>query len=289
MYTDENGKRWYKGNLHTHTTCSDGKFSPEDTASLYRRHGYDFLALTDHWVLSANGTDDGLLLLSGAEYNFGQNVREGIFHIVGTALERDPGVSREDSPQTCIDKIRAAGGMAHLAHPAWSLNTPEQIFSLAGLDATEVYNSVSGMPRNCRPDSGFLLDLTAARGFFLPLIAADDTHFYNEADTCRSYIMVQAEECSREAILAAVRSGNFYATQGPRLSVVREGRILRVRCSPAAAVVCYTDTVWENHRADVGENLTEAEFSLAPAVTFARIEVIDADGNRAWSSYFDMR
>jgi len=289
MYIDEQGQTWYKGNLHTHTTRSDGKSTPEDTAVLYRRHGYDFLALTDHWVVSENGNSEGLLLLSGAEYNFGQNVREGIFHIVGTGMVCDPGVTREDSPQACVDKIRAAGGLVHLAHPAWSLNTPQQIASLSGLDATEVYNSVSGLPRNCRPDSGFILDLMAAQGCFLPLIAADDTHFYYEADTCRSFIRVRAEECSREAIIAAIRRGDFYATQGPHLSVHLDGRKLRVHCSPAAAIICYTDTVWENHRADVGDGITEAEFTLAPAVTFARIEVMDADGNRAWSNYFDMR
>ncbi|MBQ4042371.1 MAG: CehA/McbA family metallohydrolase [Clostridia bacterium] len=288
MFQDEQGCRWLKGNLHTHTTRSDGKASPEESAALYREHGYDFLALTDHWVVSENESVDGLLLLSGAEYNFGQNVREGIFHIVGTGMEHDPGVTRQDSPQTCVDKIRAAGGLVHLAHPAWSLNTPEQIASLTGLDAAEIYNSVSGLPRNCRPDSGFILDLCAAQGNFLPLIAADDTHFYYEADTCRSFIRVRADECSRRAILAAVRRGDFYATQGPHLTVTREDRILRVRCSPASAVICYTDTVWENHRADTGENLTEAQFTAADAATFARIEVIDAQGNRAWSPFFDM-
>ena len=40
--------KWYKGNIHTHTTESDGDASPERVVSWYRRHGYDFLVLSDH-------------------------------------------------------------------------------------------------------------------------------------------------------------------------------------------------------------------------------------------------
>ena len=44
--------RWYKGNLHTHTLWSDGNDFPEMIADWYRTQGYNFLALSDHNVLS---------------------------------------------------------------------------------------------------------------------------------------------------------------------------------------------------------------------------------------------
>ncbi len=44
--------RWYKGNLHTHSLWSDGNDFPEMIADWYRGHGYQFLALSDHNVLS---------------------------------------------------------------------------------------------------------------------------------------------------------------------------------------------------------------------------------------------
>jgi hypothetical protein len=44
--------RWYKGNLHTHTYWSDGDDFPEMVADWYKSHGYDFLALSDHNILS---------------------------------------------------------------------------------------------------------------------------------------------------------------------------------------------------------------------------------------------
>ncbi len=42
--------KFYKGNLHTHTTRSDGSSEPEETAKRYRQEGNSFLAITDHWV-----------------------------------------------------------------------------------------------------------------------------------------------------------------------------------------------------------------------------------------------
>jgi len=44
--------RWFKGNTHAHTLWSDGTRAPELVTSWYREHGYDFLVLSDHNVLS---------------------------------------------------------------------------------------------------------------------------------------------------------------------------------------------------------------------------------------------
>ena len=44
--------RWWKGNLHTHSLWSDGDDFPEMIAEWYRTHGYHFLALSDHNVMS---------------------------------------------------------------------------------------------------------------------------------------------------------------------------------------------------------------------------------------------
>src|SRR5450432_4204686 len=43
--------RWFKGNLHTHSLWSDGNDYPEMIVDWYARHGYRFLALSDHNVL----------------------------------------------------------------------------------------------------------------------------------------------------------------------------------------------------------------------------------------------
>ena len=44
------GKRFYKGQFHTHTYWSDGRAFPEQSIQFYRETGYNFLALSDHNV-----------------------------------------------------------------------------------------------------------------------------------------------------------------------------------------------------------------------------------------------
>ncbi|MGB3329332.1 MAG: hypothetical protein WBA46_10290, partial [Thermomicrobiales bacterium] len=42
--------RFFKGNLHTHSTRSDGALTPDAVIAAYRERGYDFLVLTDHFL-----------------------------------------------------------------------------------------------------------------------------------------------------------------------------------------------------------------------------------------------
>ena len=38
----------FKAALHTHSTCSDGRFRPEEVIAFYENAGFDVLAFTDH-------------------------------------------------------------------------------------------------------------------------------------------------------------------------------------------------------------------------------------------------
>ncbi|MDO5377858.1 MAG: CehA/McbA family metallohydrolase [Clostridia bacterium] len=278
---------WLRGNLHMHTKRSDGRLPFEEAVALYEDAGYDFIAVTDHWVVSENGqTPGGMLLLSGCEYNVGEHVREGVYHIVGVGMEREPALSRSQpglAPQGIVDAIHEAGGLAILAHPAWSLNSAEAVSRLAGLDGTEIYNTTSGFPMNARPYSGLFVDQLASMGVLLPCMAADDAHHY-QADVFGGYLMVHARRRSREAILAAIREGSFYATQGPRVSLTVEDGVARVSCSPASHVVFYSDSIWNAQRVSSGEGITQAACRLLPQETFVRAEVIDAQGRTAYTS-----
>src|SRR5438128_9135021 len=55
------GATWYKGNIHTHTTDSDGQQTPAQVIQWYIDHGYNFLALTDHnWFSSSESAGFGV-------------------------------------------------------------------------------------------------------------------------------------------------------------------------------------------------------------------------------------
>lgn len=46
------GKKWFKGNMHTHSYWSDGDEFPEMIMDWYKTRGYHFVALTDHNILA---------------------------------------------------------------------------------------------------------------------------------------------------------------------------------------------------------------------------------------------
>ena len=174
MYTDIFGKKRYKINLHTHTTMSDGRRTPEEVARIYRDAGYDAVAFTDPWKFGSEGELEGLKILSGVEYNLpNENTKNGLFHVIAVGMHHDPMIPNNDTltEQDLIDAIHSAGGLAILAHPAWSLNTPSQILKFNGFDATEIYNSVSEAHMSRRPDSSLIVDMLGAQGCLLPLLA----------------------------------------------------------------------------------------------------------------------
>ena len=291
MIKDMFGTDRLKINLHLHTTESDGHKTPEEAAAIYREAGYDIIAVTDHWKYRESGAIGGLRTLSGAEYNVGGgNGAEGVFHILALGCSREPRIHREAGPQAIIDQINGCGGMSVLAHPAWSLNTVEQAKGLEGIGATEIYNTVSDAGESSRPYSGYFVDTSACRGRLYPLIADDDTHYYNGEDETASYIMLACSpEASDAELLEAIRRKAFYATQGPEVHLLREGNRITVKCTPAVRISFFSNAVWARDRCVRGSNLTESSCEVQPFETFIRAEVTDADGRKAWSNIIDLR
>ena len=285
---------WYQGNLHTHTTISDGQRSVEEAAALYKQAGYDFLAITDHHKNHPGGEANGLLLLSGVElHQNGFSPIRRCYHITGIGITRPVEMEPGGDPQEMIRRIRECGGFVTLAHPAWSLMTYEEVDALVGddgVDAIEIWNGVSGVYSG-RGDSSAYLDVLAARGKLVPMTAVDDTHYYQK-DLFSGFVRVKADTCSRDAILDALRSGQFYASQGPALYQItyEDGRIT-AQTSPLQKIVFYSDSFYAAGRtveAPEGESLTEASYTPSKWDHVVRVEGVDAEGKRVWSNYIKL-
>ena len=302
MFTDLCGQCRLKVGLHTHTTITDGRKSPEEAAVIYREAGYDAIALTDHWVYHAGGEIEGLTILSGCEYNIcGLNTDSGVvetYHIVGVGMASEPSIPQEyligggvvadghirDMARILVAAIREAGGLAILAHPAWSVNTPEQIISCGEFDATEIYNSTSDWGMNDRPYSGIVVDQLASQGYCLPLLATDDTHQYN-GDECRGAVMVEADAVEEMGTVEALRQGRFYATQGPEVHMERiSADTVKLTCSPVSKISILSNQPWVGDRMARGEGLTEFTYTAKSSETYIRAEVTDAEGRTGYSN-----
>lgn len=286
MKKDMFGACRYKVALHTHTTRSDGRCSPEEAARIYKAAGFDAMAFTDHWVYGEEGEMEGLTILSGCEYNLGAaDTAEGVIHIVGVGMKNEPNLNRETATrQGIVDAIKQQGGIAIWAHPAWSLNTLADSENVKGFDGVEIYNTISGGGQSSRPYSGYFVDVLANNGVIYPLVATDDTHYYNDEDKTRSFIMVKAKSESAKDLVSAILNGDYYATQGPELHVRREGDKIVVDCSPCVMINFMSNLSFARERKLKGVDLTHGEYIVKPSEKWIRVEALDGDGNYAWSN-----
>ena len=285
----ENEGKWYRGNLHMHTTCSDGRLDPDAAREEYRKAGYDFIAITDHWRVSEDipSKDGSMLEISGVEYDTGNMVDTKVFHILGIGMDR-PAFDKVDHnipPQKIIDAINANGGIAILAHPSWSVMNPDDISKCNGIAGAEIYNTVSNVQygNGRRSDSSHYFDIWADNGYLVRPFANDDSHGYG-GEQGQSYIMVKAPELTREAILTSIRNGDFYASQGPEfISVRRVGDTLAVECRGASRILFLSNDVWEGQRSQDAKN-GFARYTFSAVDKYVRIELISEDGKMAWSA-----
>ncbi|MEM7545588.1 MAG: CehA/McbA family metallohydrolase [Pseudomonadota bacterium] len=295
-----NPGRFWRGNLHAHSTRSDGILSPEEVCRRYRAEGYDFIALTDHFVGlydypivdTAPMRSDDFTTILGAELHSGAMENGEIWHVLAVGLPSDfapahaPGFMAREDQETgpaLAQRAADAGAFIAIAHPEWSGMTDADTRSITAAHAVEVYNH-SCLVDADRPHGFAALDLLLAEGRQLNLIATDDAHFASK-DAFGGWVMVKAEANAPDALLTALKSGAMYATTGPEIhDITLEGKTLTVHSSAAASVM----VLGEGSAAQVlhGSSMTRAAITLARVADspWLRVVVVDAAGKRAWSN-----
>ena len=287
MVINQFGEKYYKLGLHLHTTLSDGAKTPEEVAKEYKQDGYDAIALTDHWSYGEGKEIEGLHIIPGCEYNLGGNdTMEGVMHILSLFAKENPNPKRDATGQEVVDAINSNGGIAVLAHPAWSVNDVEDFLKLDGVEITEIYNAVSDAGQSLRPYSDYYVDACANKGKYPLVLATDDAHAYNGADNRLGWIMVNADELSDEALASAIRKGSFYATQGPELRVTKEGKKIIIDTSPCEIIGTISNLSWTWQRVLRGNDVTHFEYEVRDNEKWIRVEARDKNGKKAWSNIF---
>ncbi len=283
--------KWYKGNLHTHTTNSDGAWSPDKVVAEYKSNGYDFLFITDHWkVTDVSGfSGGGFLTLNGSELNAGKTELGQSYHLLALNL-KEP-VSRDDAPtaQATIDLVRSKGGEVVVAHPYWSGLSMNDIIRLEGYIGIEVFNTTC-FNSIAKGHSAVHWDDLLARGKQLWGFAVDDTHqHFNDhrvIDICSAWIMAKLPELTETAVMDAIKSGRFYASNGPSIQniSVGDGKI-SVSTSEVEVINFIADASRGESFTAMGDGLlTGAEYKLRGSEKYVRVECFDEDGNTAWSN-----
>lgn len=288
---DKPGRFW-KGNIHTHSTRSDGKLTPAKVVTAYKSRGYDFLALTDHFmerfgypiVDTTSYRDEKFTTLIGAELH-GPVLSHGErWHILAVGLPFDfPQPPDGETGPDIARRAAAAGAFIAIAHPAWYSLTLEEALQIDSAHAVEIYNHTS-THANDRGDSWYMSEQLSLAGRRLHTIAVDDAHFSTRPDGFGGWVHVKAESLDPGALLAALKAGHFYSSQGPTIEHIQVTKDeLRVTCS--AANVIFASGRGSANRHVRGNGLTEAAFPLEPfAESYVRVTIVAEDGTRAWSN-----
>ncbi|WP_137388977.1 CehA/McbA family metallohydrolase [Rhodoligotrophos defluvii] len=284
--------RFLRGNLHTHTTRSDGALPVEAVIAAYRDAGYDFLAITDHFlaryewpVTDTRGfRDQRFTTLIGAELHAPRTALSPLWHIVAVGLPLDfaPATEDEDGP-ALARRAREAGAFIGIAHPAWYSLSLEDAETIDAAHAVEIYNHGCQLMHD-KGDGAYLLDGLSDKGRRLLTYACDDAHF-KAPDFAGGWVEVKAAHNEPDAILDALKAGRFYSSQGPRIhDIAVTDSVVEVACLPAMGVVVVGEGYLMSYR--FGTGLTRATLPLEPLAVspWLRVVVIGGDGRRAWSN-----
>ena len=240
----------WRGDLHAHSTASDGNETTEVVAANYRKAGFDFFAQTDHHryqpsvrceaYYSDKSVD--LHILRGEEvHSPGNHVH--IINAGGTAsvnemFEADPeGYDREVRAliqelaipdgvnayeyAACVwvfRKIRESGGLAIFAHPLWMadvyhvpLRLTDALFASNEFDAFELLGGHELHSNNLQTSYYFE---ARERGMKYPAVGSSDAHETVEAMwfTWMSTIAF-APKNDTASLLEAIRAGFCVAVE----------------------------------------------------------------------------
>ena len=278
--------KWFKGNVHMHTTHSDGRLTVTEAARFYAERGYDFIAITDHMVpfVGAESSDElPLLVLDGIELH-GEDDQGSFYHAV--AIGDVGGISSDMDFTEALDRARSQGCLLIWAHPHWSDNTVAEGMR-HGFHGVEVYNCSSQLAHG-KGMGAFHWDALLGQGHDMLGFATDDSHFIEGVPLeAGGWIMVNAPELSNEAITDSIRRGNFYSSSGPDFKniYIEKGNRIVAETSSVAHARLVGPRERNKYKGLFGrDEITDTHFRIPDDWAFARLEIADATGRTAWSN-----
>lgn len=286
--------KWFKGNCHTHTSLSDGKYDPEATAAAYRKKGYDFLVLTDHYKPYANVealSSKDFLVIRGMELHPPTGGPLSPHHLIAIGVKKAPPAAFKTA-RAAIRWGLKQGALFYYAHPYWSGHDINYLKEAREALGVEVYNATcDGFGLGY---SEALWDQALCQGWRWAALAVDDAHMHGN-DHFLGWIMLKAQRLDKVSILAAMKKRWFYASQGPIFKNIslRKDEVF-LDCSPAAEIVWHANgyhgkrCFGKNGPAGIqtkSPTTQKASFKVhSPAIAYFRIMIRNKYGQKAWSN-----
>lgn len=299
-------RKQIKGNIHTHTTRTDGEFSVDEIIKLYKKNKYSFVAITDHRIYYSRDLDyEDFIVLNGCEYNcylenkeINQNIHFHILTLEDNLVKVINPIKHNDNKykslffdslnqvQKLINELKSRGNLIIIAHPKDKLIPLNMLINLVNYHGIEVYNSKVNSDA-----SDYIYELFIDNKDVF-LTSVDDSHKYydenNNINFFRGFIILADNILNRKNIIKAIKEKNFYASNGPYIYeiFIEKERVL-IECSNVRKIVlfCYD----ENHNIKLISTksespLNEAVFMLHDSYEFIRLECINEEKKKAWTN-----
>ncbi len=283
----------YKASLHTHSTNSDGAYSPAKVIELYKDQGFDVMAFTDHGFVTkvADLDPQGLTLIQSLEMH-PIGPRNILWHLVALNVSNDFVYDRTMEAQAMIDYAVKDGAMVICAHPYWCGFTSEEVATLKNISAIEVYNTSTRFIG--RQFCMQIWDELSDKGLVYPATAVDDMH--SSHGLFWGWTVIAAEDKSVASVMDALKHGRFYATMGPEFTKISfDGKYFEASFSPCCEVIgltnpsggyCIQVDDMESYKSGRKE-ITECRFEVKPLENrnrWVRLQIKDTEGRYAWSA-----
>ena len=226
---------FYKVNMHSHSTLSDGQQTPEQLKEAYMAKGYSAIAYTEHTRLHdlTYLNDDKFIAITSYEIDFldkehtpfcfaSQPLEHAHMEAVHMNLyARDPHnvtpIELKDlkteftveNINEAVRRAREAGFFVIYNHPHWSMNSYPFYSRLNGVQGLELVNGASN--RSSDLDyTPHVYDEMICAGQRLICVGGDDNH--NTSHFFQAWTVMKADELTHEALLGAMDAGNCYAS-----------------------------------------------------------------------------
>ncbi len=274
---------YYKGQLHTHTTASDGKIETTDLIEKYKNKGYNFLAITDHNKITINKEydDESFITIQGEELTI-----VNPFWPLGRHLNRLFISDKiEKNKLENVDEILNFDGINVINHPAtisglgtqrWDIDF---LLKLDNIKFIEIANHFSDESSNIKYWHILMNNYGKSRPIWA--FAVDDSHRLEDVD--KNWIKVKADEISVKALKKALKRGSFYCTQGPDADFFVHNNLITVKLENKYKIK-FIDA--ENKVVKKGLSKEES-YKVQGDEGFIRIEIIDKEKQKKmWSQPF---
>lgn len=287
---------FYKGNLHGHSSNSDGKFSVSEVIDAYKKRGYDFTCISDHlWIdnrfcaetvtdASKYNTHDFIAINSAELHTRGKKYdKENLWHLVANGLSKDFKPSNdEENIQDLIKRAKGDGAFISIAHPEWYSLTFDEAIMLKDCHSVEIYNHASTV--KCNRGSGiYIADFLLNENVKTLLTSTDDSHSLEE-DAYGGWVFVKTKELNEKKILKSLIKGDYYSSTGVVIYEVKlENRLLKLKFSSSNNIM--VSGAGHTNISSHGYNLTKAELNLENFDSpFFRITISNQFGKYAWTN-----